>query len=105
MKTCGFYDEDGDDVNLGRPPCARDPFDCTYFRPNRYFCPFMKSVGGWDDAKYQVWKEKRKKWKAQRKFNRGLIAWILYSRQLFWIRVLLIIGCILLVYYWVKGSL
>jgi hypothetical protein len=71
MRTCGYYDEDGDDVGLGRAPCARDPYSCRYFRPNRYYCPFMKFSGGYNQKRIAEWREWKSDQIAQRKFDRS----------------------------------
>jgi hypothetical protein len=102
MKLCGFYDEDGDDVGLGRPQCAGNPYHCTYFRPHRYFCPFLKTSGGWDTQKLQEWKVLRNKWNAKRNFNRSLLGSFLRSGIFYWIILLLIGLCIITLFNWVK---
>ena len=63
MKTCKFYQCDGGGLTPReqRYYCSEYPWTCVYFNPNRYFCPCVKTSGGWNSTKYNEWRQWREK--------------------------------------------
>jgi hypothetical protein len=56
MRTCRYYDADGDDVNQ-RHPCNRNSNGCIHFR-SKYFCPFY-TKGTPSSKEYSTMKKDR----------------------------------------------
>jgi hypothetical protein len=56
MRTCRYFDADGDDIHE-RNPCEGNSNGCIHFR-SKYFCPFY-TKGTPSSKKYSIQKQER----------------------------------------------